>query len=71
MTVQQRAGALASEAAARFRKLEPGTRSRLLAAVALVAGLHWGPWSGMQREPTGGLSMRVSIRTMRARSRSS
>lgn len=37
MTVQQRAGALASEAAARFRKLEPGTRSRLLAAVALVA----------------------------------
>ncbi|MFP5227334.1 MAG: flagellar basal-body MS-ring/collar protein FliF [Acidobacteriota bacterium] len=37
LTVQQRAGALAAEAAERFRKLEPGRRNRLLAAVALVA----------------------------------
>lgn len=45
LTVQQRAGALAAEAANRFRSLEPGRRSRLLAAVVLVlagfAGLLW------------------------------
>ena len=36
MTVQQRAEALALDAAARFRKLQPGTRNRLVAAMALV-----------------------------------
>ena len=45
LTVQQRAGALASEAAARFRTLDPGRRSRLLMATAIVlacfGGLLW------------------------------
>jgi len=45
LTVQQRAGALASEAATRFRNLDAGQRNRLLAAVAIVvacfAGLVW------------------------------
>ena len=35
LTVQQRAGALAVEAAAHFRNLDAGRRNRLLAAVAL------------------------------------
>ena len=38
LTVQQRAGALATEATARFRNLEPGRRSRLLMAAAILAG---------------------------------
>jgi flagellar M-ring protein FliF len=37
LTVQQRAGALAVEAAAHFRNLDAGRRNRLLAAVAIVA----------------------------------
>ena len=45
LTVQQRAGALASEAVARFRGLDRARRTRLLAAVALLAacfaGLMW------------------------------
>jgi flagellar M-ring protein FliF len=45
MTVQRRAGALAVEAAARFRNLDPGRRSRLLTAavivVACLGGLLW------------------------------
>jgi flagellar M-ring protein FliF len=36
LTVQQRAGTVAREAAARFRKLDPARRNRLLAAVAIV-----------------------------------
>lgn len=36
LTVQQRAGALAAEAATRFRNLDPGRRSRLLAVAAVV-----------------------------------
>ena len=45
LTVSQRAGALAAEAAARFRSLEPARRSRLVAAAAMVlacfGGLLW------------------------------
>jgi flagellar M-ring protein FliF len=45
LTVQQRAGALATEAAARFRNLDPGRRMNLLAAAGLAllcfAGLIW------------------------------
>src|SRR5580704_4771439 len=45
LTVQQRAGALVAEAAARYRALEPSRRSRLLmTAVVLMAcfgGLLW------------------------------
>ncbi len=45
LTVQQRAGALATDAATRFRKLEPARRNRLLAATAIVlacfGGLLW------------------------------
>jgi flagellar M-ring protein FliF len=37
LTVQQRAGVLATEAATRFRHLEPGQRSRLLMAAAILA----------------------------------
>jgi len=38
LTVQRRAGALAAEAATRFRGLEPGKRNRLLAVSAILAG---------------------------------
>jgi flagellar M-ring protein FliF len=45
LTVQQRAGALAAEAAARYRSLEPGRRFRLLIAAGLLlacfGGLLW------------------------------
>ena len=45
LTVQERAGALASEAATRFMSLEPGRRNRLLAVAGIVlacfAGLMW------------------------------
>lgn len=45
LTVQQRAGTFAAEAAARFRNLDPGRRSRLLVAAAILmacfAGLLW------------------------------
>lgn len=45
LTVQQRAEALATEAASRFRALDSGRRNRLLAAAAIVvacfAGLLW------------------------------
>jgi flagellar M-ring protein FliF len=37
LTVQQRAGSIALEAATRFRKLDPARRSRLLTAAAIVA----------------------------------
>ena len=38
LTVQQRAGSMAIEAATRFRKLDPARRSRLLMAGVIVAG---------------------------------
>lgn len=45
LTVQQRAGTLAAEAATRFRNLDPARRNRLLLAVAIVmtacGGLLW------------------------------
>jgi flagellar M-ring protein FliF len=45
LTVQQRAGALAAEAATRFRNLDAARRNRLLAAIAIVVacfgGLLW------------------------------
>ncbi|HVT97218.1 MAG TPA: flagellar basal-body MS-ring/collar protein FliF [Acidobacteriaceae bacterium] len=45
LTVQQRAGVLATEAATRFRNLDAGRRNRLLSAVAIVlaglGGLIW------------------------------
>jgi flagellar M-ring protein FliF len=45
LTVQRRAGALATDALARFRKLDSARRTRLVAAVALLvgcfAGLMW------------------------------
>jgi len=63
LTVQQRAGVLATEAATRFRHLEPGQRSRLLMAAAILAAC----FSGMPRAQTGGHSMRDSIRTTRVR----
>jgi flagellar M-ring protein FliF len=37
LTIQQRAGALTTETAARFRNLEPGRRSRLLISAAILA----------------------------------